>query len=207
MRGLPQYTYTPFLTGPFVKRALKGRGKRKTERADLKHFFYINPKLYEAIVSPSQMDLSVYPLDSIVYMMDGAIAKNVLVSDYLSIRVSCENQNIRAILQLIDANKDRPLIMAYGFYAISTIPVPHDSNGNMTIDAKNAMDLCFDTIIDRQKEYSLTTKAFALHTLYNILSDPAGRYDFFDISEDVNDLPMEGPMGKRIIFRLKTLNR
>lgn len=209
LRNKSKYSYTSFLSGPYVRRELKGWGKQKAERSEVAHyhFFEINQKLHDAITYPKDIDLDQYPLGSVVHMMDGDFTKDVILSDYLAVRVACEDNNLKKVLDLIDSNREQPLIMIYGLHTIGKLSVPHDSKGNIDVHARRAMELFFEVIVDKQRIFSLTAKAFALHALYGYFTEPAARYEFYDISEDSSDLPMEGPRGKQIMFRIRTLNR
>lgn len=203
-----KYTYKGFITGPYVRRQLGGVGKKNTTRAENGHFVFTNPLRPDAIVFPEEVDLESTPLGSLINLMDGLAPKQVLITDYVAMRRAVCFDNCDYIVHLMEEHMDRPLMQAYGFHAISKIIVPTDEAGNLSYSGRKAHRRCFDVIVDSHREYSYTLKIFALRALHNILNSPAGRAEFFDTSSDPQGLgALEGPAGKIILSRMRTLCR
>jgi hypothetical protein len=89
--------------------------------------------------------------------------------------------------------------------------IPCDEFGSLEYSAKRSMDLCFDFILDPHRNIIYPHKVFALQALYNILYTSPGRAEFFDTTSDPpsnsNGDMFDGPLGKRILLRVKTLSR
>jgi hypothetical protein len=209
MRGKHnKYTYKGFITGPYLKRQLGGIGVKHTTRAESTHFVYANPLRAGAITDPTEIDLKTTPLGSIICMLDGMSPKEVVISDYLTVRRACSFDNCDMIIETMDTYSDRPLIILYGFMALSKIVVPLDEVGMLSHSARKAFNWCFDIISDRTRTVPYITMCYAAHALYNIMITSAGRAEFFDISGDPQGGgQLEGPAGRMILTRMKTMQR
>ncbi len=87
-------------------------------------------------------------------------------------------------VDFMSLHPDRLLTQLYGFHYISLMDIPLDTDGCLTAPAWRVMDDIFDIVTDADKCLGLTLKAFALRALRNMLTMPAGRSHFLDISED-----------------------
>lgn len=205
--GSQKYTYREFTNGPYLRRPTLGAAGKKV-RAENTHFLFVDPRIALAVHRPEEIDIEEHPLGSAVWMMDGLQVKDVYLSDYAVIRTARHNNNAAKILEVMKAYPDRLLMQLYGTFALSTIDVILDSSNSLTLPWRTIMDQIFEVVIDKEKCIPLTLKAFSLRALHNILCIPAGRGHFWDTSSDSPADPyMEGRAGKRIVYRLKTLNR
>lgn len=212
MKGkMNKYTYREFITGPYVRRELGTYGTKRTVRTENHHFLEINPWKFDAILRVEEIDLNSTPLDTVIHIMDGIKPKETIISDYLLMRTACLDDNCELILQLISTYHHRPLIQAYGLYVISKLNMPLDEFGSLTYISRKAMDLCFDYVLDVNRDIIFPLKVFALQALYNILFTSPGRAEFFDTTTDppsnTSGGVFDGPSGKRILVRIKTLGR
>ena len=209
MRGKHnKYTYKGFITGPYLKRQLGGIGVKHTERAHNGHFLFVNPLRPGALVSPNEVDLEATPIGAVIRMMDGLSPKEVVVTDYLAIRRACCCDNCDMIIDIMDQYSSRPLVLVYGFMALSKIIVPLDTTGALTFSARKALNWAFDIISDKTRTVPFITMTYAAHAIFNIMSTSAGRAEFFDISGDPQGGgQLEGPMGRIILTRMKTFCR
>lgn len=212
MKGkMNKYTYREFITGPYVRRELGTYGIKRTIRTENHHFLEINPWRFDAIFRLEDIDLNSTPLDTVIHIMDGIKPKETVVSDYLLMRTACLNDNCELILQLISTYRDRPLVQAYGLYVLSKLNMPLDDFGSLSYVSKRAMDLCFDYVLDVKRDIIFPLKVFALQALYNILYTSPGRAEFFDTTTDPpsnsSGSIFDGPCGKKILIRIKTLGR
>lgn len=209
-----KYTYREFITGPYVRRELGTYGRKRTIRSENNHFIEINPWRHDSITSLHEVDLSTTPLDSVIHIFDGLKPKETVVSDYVLMRTVVAyilENNCDSILHHMEEYSSRPLIIAYGLYNLSKIAVPVDEFGSLEYSGRRAMDLCFDYITDTHRNVIYPHKVFALQALYNILYTSPGRAEFFDTTTDPpaahNGGIFDGPSGKIILLRMKTLAR
>ncbi|CAE7599468.1 unnamed protein product, partial [Symbiodinium microadriaticum] len=203
-----KYTYKGFITGPYLKRQLGGIGVKHTERADNVHFVFQNPLRPGAIERPDEVDLDMAPIGAVIRMMDGMSPKEVVVTDYLAIRRACCCDNCDMILETMDKYSARPLVLLYGFMALSKIIVPLDQEGMLSHASRKALNWAFDIISDKTRTVPYVTMTYAAHALYNIMCTSAGRAEFFDVSGDPQGGgQLEGPAGRMILTRMKTICR
>jgi hypothetical protein len=209
-----KYTYREFITGPYIRRELGTYGLKKTIRSENFHFLEINPWRDDAIVSLREVDLTNTPLDTMIHIFDGIKTKETIISDYVLVRTLVSDitrNNCLSILSAIEHYASRPLVVAYGLFNLAKMTVPCDEFGSLDYGAKRAMDVCFDFLFDSQRSVIYPHKVLALQALYNILYTSPGRAEFYDMTTDpptdTSGGMFDGPSGKKIMLRIKTLSR
>ena len=206
--GQKKYTYASFMSGPYLQRKLGSCGE--VERANTCHFVYQNPKKIKCYRFNSELDLDEVGLNEWIHMFDGMKAKDVYIDDYLVIACARSGGNVRYVHDLMLDYKDRPLIQAYGFHAISNMEHKLDVAGCLNYQDRKVFEYCFEFIQNEDKSHSSTVRIFALRCMYSYLYLPAGRAEFFDNTADnakEGEEFFEGAKGKIILKRIKVFCR
>lgn len=171
------------------------------------HFVKSNPERSIAITNPGDLDLSKYPVDTIIPLIDGHKLKHILVTDYQQIRTACVDDNWAYVVEIMKKYPDRPLTQIYGFHCLSKMKIALDVSGALTDASRSGMYMCYE-VLQRSAVEKVNNAiiSFMLRALHSFLSSTAGMAEFFELTnEEGKSAVAEREAQRRISKRLNAL--
>ena len=132
-----KYSQWDYAKGPFITRA--GMTKGSTKRVKTIAFIKPDPWRDMALKDPSEIDLDVTPIDSIIAWMDGEKAISLRIDEYARMKAAICGNNWELVLRFMRENPDNIFTQIYGLYSFSKseirldIPEP-GTHGNIMVD-------------------------------------------------------------------------
>jgi hypothetical protein len=132
-----KYSQWDYAKGPFITRA--GMTKGSTKRVKTIAFIKPNPWRDIALKDPSEIDLDITPIDSIIAWMDGEKAISLRIDEYARMKAAICGNNWELVLRFMRENPDNIFTQIYGLYSFSKseirldIPEP-GTHGNIMVD-------------------------------------------------------------------------